>query len=75
MSEARMARELGEALVKDHGNANEARKLIDRGAYINYVVRWIHEGKELSTTPLIQAAVLGHANILSVLIHNRRQRW
>ena len=68
MSAARKARELGEALVEVGGNTNEARKLIKRGADVNYVVKFMHEGVERSMTPLVQAASLGHANILSVLI-------
>ena len=35
---------------------------------MNYVYRFMHEGKEMSTTPLIQAACFGHANVVSALI-------
>jgi hypothetical protein len=59
MAAASRARELGEALVLVEGNANEARRLINRGADVNYVGRRIDEGVERSITPLIQAAVLG----------------
>ena len=37
MAEVRMAKELGEDLVKVDGNADEARRLINRGADVNYV--------------------------------------
>jgi hypothetical protein len=68
MAAARKARELGEALVDVGGNASEARKLIKRGANVNYVVRFMSEGVERSITPLITAAGLGHANVVSALI-------
>ena len=58
MAAARRARELGEAHVKVQGNVNEDRRLINRGADVNYVVRWMHEGVEKSMTPLNQAAGL-----------------
>ena len=68
MAAARRSRELGEALVAVQGNANEARKLIGRGADVNYVAKRIIEGGEDSTTPLIQASLGGHANVVSVLM-------
>jgi hypothetical protein len=39
-----------------------------RRSDVNYVYRWMHEGVERSIIPLIQAAVLGHANVMSALI-------
>ena len=64
MASARKARELGEALVITvQGNANEARKLINRGADVNYVHIFVYKLKERSVTRLVQAAVLGHANV------------
>ena len=65
MASARKARGLGVALIKVEGNANEARRLINRGADVKYVYRFIHEGVERSKTPLIEAAALGHANVVS----------
>jgi ankyrin repeat protein len=44
------------------------RVLMSRGADVNYVHRYMHEGKEISTTPLIQAAVNGHADAVRVLM-------
>ena len=50
MAAARKARELGEALVNVGDNVNEARRLINKGADVNYVVKWMVEGMERSTT-------------------------
>jgi ankyrin repeat protein len=69
MDAAGRARELGLALVFVEGNTNEARRLISSGADVNYVHRWLDGGKEFrSVTPLIRAAGLAHANVMSVLI-------
>jgi hypothetical protein len=38
------------------------------GADANYVDRWMHEGEEMSTTPLMMAAGNGHADAARVLI-------
>jgi hypothetical protein len=35
---------------------------------VNYVSTWIDEGKERSITPLIQAALRGHADAVRVLM-------
>jgi hypothetical protein len=55
MAAARKARELGEALVRVEGNANKARRLISRGADVNYVYRLMHEGEYKCMKPMIQA--------------------
>ena len=68
MAAARKARELGEALIMVKGNASEARKLIEKGADLNYVYKLVCDGEEESTTPLNEAALGGHANVVSVLI-------
>ena len=70
MAAARSASELGEALVyasRDNMIVDICR-LLTQGADVNYVHRWMHEGKEVSTTPLIQAALNGHADAIRVLI-------
>ena len=64
MSAARKARELGEALVEVGGNTNEARKLIKRGADVNYVYRFMRDGMGNTMTPLIQAVGLSDANVI-----------
>jgi ankyrin repeat protein len=46
----------------------EICRLLSQGADINYVLRWMDEGKEVSTTPLIQAALNGHADAVRVLM-------
>ena len=64
------ASELGEALV----SASQGNMIIDicglltEGADVNYVSRWMREGKEMSTTPLIRAAFKGYADAVRVLI-------
>ena len=64
MASARRAAEMGEALVI----ASQDNKIIDicrlltMGADVNYVDRWMQEGEEISTTPLIRAALCGHAD-------------
>ena len=42
--------------------------ILTQGAYVNYVYRFMHEGKEKSTTPLIRAAMNGYADAVRVLI-------
>ena len=49
-------------------NVNEARRLINRGADVNYVHRFVQEGMEMSITALGNAAFGGHANVVTVLI-------
>ena len=63
-----LSRELGKDLVFVEGNANEARRLIKRGADVNYVYRFMRDGMGKTMTPLIQAVGLGDANVISVLI-------
>ena len=70
MAVARRAAELGVALViASQGNQIiEICSLLTQGADVNYVHRFMHEGEENSTTPLIQAALNGHADAVRVLI-------
>jgi ankyrin repeat protein len=42
--------------------------LLTQGEDINYVNRWMHEDKEESIKPLIQAAMNGHAEAVRVLM-------
>ena len=64
MAASRREAEMGEALVI----ASQDNKIIDicrlltMGADVNYVDRWMQEGEEISTTPLIRAALCGHAD-------------
>ena len=59
----------GEALFKaaEAGNINEVTKLLGKRADINYVYRFMLNGKESSRTPLI-AAVGGHAEVVKFFI-------
>ena len=70
MDAARRASELGEALVCaiEHNMIIDICRLLSQGADVNYVQRWMDEGKEMSTTPLIEAAFNGHADAVRVLI-------
>ena len=43
-------------------------RLLTQGADVNYVHRWMHEGREESATLFTQAAVNGHADAVRVLI-------
>ena len=43
-------------------------RLLTQGADVNYVLRWMNEGEEISTTPLSSAALSGHADAVRVLI-------
>ena len=70
MAAARRAAEMGKALIV----ASQDNKIIDicrlltMGADVNYVHILMHKGQERSTTPLIQAALYGHADAVRVLI-------
>ena len=69
MAAARREAELGQALV----TASEDNKIIDlcrlltHEADVNYVDRWMGEGEEKSTTPLIMAALNGHADAVQLV--------
>jgi ankyrin repeat protein len=69
MDASRRALELGVALISasDRNMIIEICRLLTQGGYVNYVARQIHEGVEISTTPLIQAALKGHADAVRVL--------
>jgi hypothetical protein len=58
--------ELGWALVKasERNMIIEILRLLSQGADVNCMARWMHEGEEKSTTPLIAAALKGHADTL-----------
>jgi hypothetical protein len=73
MAAARKARELGEELVEVQGHAREARRLINSGADVNNVARWMREEGEMIIKSLIRATILGHANVISALIERRHQ--
>jgi ankyrin repeat protein len=62
--------EMGVALVKasQAGNILDMCRLINQGADVNYIRKIMHEGVEMSKTPLTQAAVMGHADAVRVLI-------
>ena len=62
--------ELGKALVVASGGNKiiDICRLLTEGADVNYVHRWVHEGEEKSTTPLIRTAFGGHADAARVLI-------
>ena len=70
MAAARRAEELGRALLVASGDNKiiDICRLLTQGADVNYVHRFMHEGRELSTTPLIEAASKGHADAVRVLI-------
>jgi ankyrin repeat protein len=71
MAEAqRRTDELGKALIgaSQDGNVLDICRLINQGADVEYVFKFIHEGLERSITPLILAAGLGHADTVEVLI-------
>ena len=69
MAALRRAAELSMALIyMDKDDVNNARRLINSGADVNFVARKMNGEEELDTTPLIQAATSGHANVLSILI-------
>ena len=70
MAAAMRASELGKALVvaSRDNMIVEICRLLTLGADVNFKLRWMHEGKELSTTPLIEAALKGHADAARVLI-------
>jgi ankyrin repeat protein len=60
----------GEALVKaaGQGNINEVTKLLGKKADINYVDKWIFNGYERASTPLMAAVEGGHAEVVKFLI-------
>ena len=69
MAAARRAAELGVALViasRDNQIIDICR-LLTQGADVNYMHRFMHEGQEMSTTPLIMAALKGHADAVSIV--------
>ena len=61
---------MGKALVmaSQDGNVMNMCRLINQGADVDHVHRWMHEGLERSATPLIQATLDGHADAARVLI-------
>jgi ankyrin repeat protein len=67
---ARKARELGVALsyASRDNMIIDICRLLSQGEDVNCVQRWMHEGKEMSTTPLIEAAFRGHADAVRVLM-------
>jgi hypothetical protein len=63
----------GEALYKvaQAGNINEVTRLLGKKADINYVYKWIVNGKERSSTPLMAAVAGGHAEVVKFLISRK----
>jgi ankyrin repeat protein len=71
MAAAQRRRDLtGKALVEasQAGNILDMCRLINQGADVDYVLKWMDEGGERSITPLTWAAGLGHADAVRVLI-------
>jgi ankyrin repeat protein len=70
MDVSRRASELGSALCKASFDNKivDICRLVSQGADLNYVHRCMHEGKEISITPLSTAAVCGHADAVRVLM-------
>jgi ankyrin repeat protein len=63
--------EMGEALVEasQDGIVLDMSRLIDRGADVDHVLKVMMYGEEEgSITPLTQAALMGHADAVRVLI-------
>jgi ankyrin repeat protein len=50
------------------GNILDMCRLINQGADVDYVLKFMHEGVEKSETLLTQAAFMGHADAVRVLI-------
>jgi ankyrin repeat protein len=50
------------------GNILDMCRLINQGADVYYVLKFMHEGVEKSGSPLNQAALMGHADAVRVLI-------
>ena len=61
---------MGKALLlaSDAGNVLDMCRLINQGADVDHVMKWMVEGVENSGTPLIQAAGFSHADAVRVLI-------
>ena len=61
---------MGKALIwaSNAGNILDICRLINQGADVDYVVKAMHEGEEMSVTPLTQAALKDHADAVRVLI-------
>jgi len=61
---------MGKALVvaSKNGNVLDMCRLINQGADVDYVLKWMVEGVENSGTPLTQAAIKGHADAVRMLI-------
>ena len=61
---------MGIALIgaSEAGNVLVMCRLINQGADVDYVFKFMHEGAEDSVMPLTQAAFKGHADAVRVLI-------
>lgn len=68
--EARSVSELGEDLyhASVHNKIIKICRLLTAGADVNYLRRWMDQGRLLSATPLIQASSRGHVDAVRVLI-------
>ena len=64
------AQELGEALHKavESGKINEVTRLLGKKADINYMHRWMAQGKQHAQAPLMEAVRGGHAEVAKFLI-------
>jgi ankyrin repeat protein len=60
----------GETLFKaaEAGNINEVTRLLGKKADITYMYKWMFDGGERASTPLMAAVVGGHAEVVKFLI-------